>query len=336
MFHTKSSRRCCILAALFWAAGAAVLLAIPASRTLAFQSALPRDSAYLVHLDQVALPIGLRPHAPGPSGPAAALETLLPRFIPESIDRTRWAFALWFGEKIDQEAALDHGFHRDPALAWKLRRIIRRLKQVSLRPRMPVQFRILDTDDPEVIAETSSSTIYFGKAYLNLPPSEDELMFVAAHEIAHVEMDHTFLKAANMTDLQLRDLLHSVKNRIATSILQLDVHALEDNARKTRNEIERARYSRAREREADLWGARIALAAGASPEGIKGTLDYFQIRRERIEIRRGRISPDDTLDTRTLTHPLPLSRLRYLEQALGPEFWKKGPPSIRKIERTRP
>ncbi len=248
---------------------------------------------------------------------------VLPHFILDGIRRARWAFSLWLGEQIDQEQERTHGFHRDPARKRRLRRVIHRLKQTSLRPREPVQFRILDTDDPETIAEASSSTIYFGKAYLKLPPSEDELMFVTAHEIAHIELSHTFLKAANETGLQFRDFLHSFKNRIATSILNLDDPDAEENFRKTMNEIERGRYSRAREREADLWGARIALSAGASPKGIKETLDRFQASRKRHRLLRGRIQPDNSLDTWTLTHPTPSARLKYLERALGLKFWEK-------------
>jgi predicted Zn-dependent protease len=149
-------------------------------------------------------------------------------------------------------------------------------------------------------------------------------MFVAAHEIAHVEMNHTFIKAANVTELRIRELLHSIQNRITSSLLNLDGQAPEENFRETQNKIDQGRYSQTREREADLWGARIALAAGASPQGIKDTLDRFQASRERFyNMFQGRSSADNTLDTRTLTHPLPLTRLEYLEQALGPKFWEK-------------
>jgi predicted Zn-dependent protease len=325
MFHRKVSRRVCILVALFWAAGVAVPLIFQAGGGIALlPGEIPPDSGYLVHLARRPLPSAIPHPASARSGLAKSLGANLPRFIPESIVSARWAFSLWLGEKIDVEEEKTHGFHNDPALKQKLHRIISRLKQVSLRPGDPVQFRILNTSDPEVIAEASSSTIYFGKAYLNLPPSEDELMFVAAHEIAHVEMNHTFSKAANVTGVRIQELLHSIQNRIASSLLNLDAQAPGESFRKTQNKIDRGRYSQAREHEADLWGARIALAAGASPQGIKDTLDRFQASRERFNyMYQSRTPTDDTLDTRTLTHPLPLTRLEYLEQALGPKFWDK-------------
>ncbi len=325
MFHIKVSRRFCILAALFWVAVAAVPLVFQAGDGIALlPGELPPDSGYLVHLDRGPLPGGLPYPAPARLSPTESLGDNLPGFIPESIGRARWAFSLWLGEKIDREEENTYGFYNGPALKQKLHRVISRLKQVSLRPRDPGQFRILNTGDPEIIAEASSSTIYFGKAYLDLPPSEDELMFVAAHEIAHVEMNHTFSKAANVTGVRIRELLHTIKNRITSSLLSLDSREPGESFRETQNKIDWGLYSQAREREADLWGARIALAAGASPQGIKDTLDRFQASRERFKFMfQGRSSADNTIDTQTLTHPLPLTRLEYLEQALGPRFWDK-------------
>lgn len=313
-------------------AAAATPLVISAAR----DAILPPDGSpqkyeYLVHLDQASLsnnsprwsnvsPGTTMTPEPGKLG------TFLPQFIPDGINRARWAFSLWLGEKIDQEEERTYGFHHDPALMRKLRQIITRLKQVSLRPQDPILFRILDTDDLEEIAEASSSTIYFGKAYLNLPPSEDELMFVTAHEMAHIELNHSFLKAANETNLKFRSILHSIKNRIASSIFLMNGPDPGENERKIRNEIERGRYSQAREREADLWGAKFAVAAGASPAGIKETLDRFQVSREQLQMIPAHAPAEGNLDTRRLTHPLPPSRLKFLEEALGPKFWEKGLP----------
>lgn len=290
------------------------------------------ETGHLIRLDQAPDQVSWPRPTGDPPGAAAKLigpflSNGLPRVIADTVQSARWRFSLWLGERIDREEARRHGFFHDPVLVRRPERILMRLKRHSLRPGDPILFRILDTDDPEQIARASSSTIYFGKAYLELAPSDDELMFVAAHELAHVEMGHTFSKAADETSFKFRRLLHSIQVHVASSILQSDRSAQKDHFgweptnRQRKEELKKKEDARSRERKADLWGARIALAAGAAPRGIKETLDRFQVSRERRYKSWGIPMQEAELDTRELTHPLPLTRLRYLEQVFGPEFW---------------
>jgi predicted Zn-dependent protease len=84
-----------------------------------------------------------------------------------------------------------------------------------------------------------------------------------------------------------------------------------------------AQYFRDQEAQADLFGAQQALAAGASPRGIKDTFTHLF-----FADLKSRLSPDasdhDPHYVKALeTHARPNDRLKALEEALGEKFWER-------------
>lgn len=224
---------------------------------------------------------------------------------------------------LDEIAEKRYNFYTDPALERRLRGIVARLKRFSLKPEDRILIRILNTADPdEEIAMASATTIYFGKAYLESGPSEDELAFIAAHEMSHAELDHMLLKLAYVTELRFKEFLLGKKEAVLPPRMNPKDPRVKRAIKRVLKEITRGQYSKERELEADLLGAKVAIAAGAHPRGIRQTMDRIDGHLRRLNLDRGRTAADQRLDDLRSTHPLPSKRLKVLERHLGPRFWE--------------
>ncbi|MEE9276188.1 MAG: hypothetical protein V3V62_12855 [bacterium] len=218
------------------------------------------------------------------------------RFIIEALKILRKGF----GALLDREAGAllreEIGFHREPALEKRLVRIVERLKRHSILPNDTLRVRILNSDGvaitaaaPAATAAATAGAIYFVKGHLAEEPSGDELMFTAARAISHSDLGHPALAIASRLGLTFAEVRFPTKAGVREPKLRA---ALREVAR----EVARGRYAPARMREADLMGARMALAAGASPRGIRETF---------ARARSRGFYPDAA------------ERLRALEKALG-------------------
>ncbi len=229
--------------------------------------------------------------------------------------RLRDAFGGQISAEADAELESRYGFLKDPALEKRLTSIIDRLKRVSLRPTDPLKVRILNTDRITTIAAASATTVYFDKAYLDRHPSDDELMFVTGHELAHSELDHSVqFVVKDKLQLKLEDLegldRFNARDPRAFAAIREAAHA-----------VVMGEYSREQELQADLLGAQVALNGGGSAKGIKKTLDWLK---QREQIREAHLDPaQKKLESITADHPTAQERLGWLEKALGEKFWEK-------------
>jgi Peptidase family M48 len=231
--------------------------------------------------------------------------------------------------QLDEVWGTQYGYVDDPATEARLKGILAHLQARSSRNDLPLAVRIVK-GCPGVGAAASSMTIYFEQCELKKTLSDDELTFIAAHELAHVQLSHS-----NQYQIQ-----EKVERKL--SPVDLDQLVPQDarvaHATKMPDKVGQAwmsRFNKTQELEADLLGAQMAMAAGVSPLGIQET--FTRIARERDEDERIRLAAmtgkqravDATntvrreLDRLTDTHPEPEERLKALENALGEKFWER-------------
>ena len=223
----------------------------------------------------------------------------------------------WHADGENESRYLDgllgeaYGFVTDPALSQRLNTLVKRLQTFSTRPDVPVQVRVLAQESGHG-AFATATTIYFDKSYLDKNPSEFELLFVAAHELAHVQLGHfseTILGRERDTQR-----LHKELGREGADALGWRA---EDALLKMRTGL----WEQRQEEAADLLGAQQALEAGASPNGIHEAMLRME---EDEKAWRKKVAPDIQRYQDSLRdHAKPFDRLKSLETALGEKFWEQ-------------
>lgn len=237
----------------------------------------------------------------------------------------RQAYGAKIGAIVDEMMEEKYGFYHNPALEKRLIALVARLKKFSLRPGESLRVRILNTSRVTTYAAASPTTIYFDKAYLDLKPSADELVFITSHELAHAELDHGVQGVPFITALTVKDAIagkvQRVLDRFKGARSGTNQQRNREAIRKAGQKVAWGQYTQEQERQADLLGAKIALSSGASPQGIKSAFDRMGAR---VARRPSRLRPpEQKLRALTSSHPTPASRLKNLERILGPRFWEK-------------
>lgn len=178
----------------------------------------------------------------------------------------------------DGSIGKDYGFVNDPARQAALDRLVERLRQVSPYPDQEIQIRIVDLPkDSKVEAGVEGNVsaignrIYVGRKYLERtpPPTRDEMLFVLGHEIGHLQREHAHQGMGAKLRQELKETLTRTQDDLdldetgLTPLQRKRVMAAAENARW------KAEFTRPQESEADRYGASLALAAGAKPEGMR-------------------------------------------------------------------
>ncbi|MCX5721636.1 MAG: M48 family metalloprotease [Nitrospirae bacterium] len=149
-------------------------------------------------------------------------------------------------------------------------------------------------------ASATATAIYFDKAYLDLMPSESELLFVAGHELAHVQLGH-FSEAIIGRERDTQRIRKDLGPG-GTAILGL----------RTQEVLLKMRTGPWEQRQEE---------AGAAPKGIQEAMlrmnedEKTGVKKVPPDIQRYRDSLRD--------HAKPLDRLKALETALGSKFWER-------------
>jgi predicted Zn-dependent protease len=214
---------------------------------------------------------------------------------------------------LDGILSHEFGFITDAAEVRRLESLVTRLQMLSPRPDVPIAVRIVDdTGHPPNIAAATSTTIYFWKSYLDRHPSDSELLFIAGHELAHVQLGH-YAETLIGKETDRQRLLKDLGAEAAQSIGWRTEEIL--------HKLRTAPWERQQEEAADLLGTQQALEAGALPQGIHEALS----RMHQDEQLRARPLPPDIQGYRDSLrdHPKPLDRLKALEQAFGEKFWEQ-------------
>lgn len=205
----------------------------------------------------------------------------------------------------------EYGFVTDPALMQRLNALVNRLQMLSSRPDVPIQVRVLARESG-MGASATATTIYFDKTYLDRNPSESELLFVAGHELAHVQLGHF---SETMIG-QERD-----AQRLRKDLAPEGAAAIGWRAEKALLKMRTGPWEQRQEEAADLLGAQQALEAGASPKGIQEAMLRMD---EEEKTWTKKVAPDIQRYRDSLRdHAKPLDRLKTLEVGFGEKFWER-------------
>jgi hypothetical protein len=204
-----------------------------------------------------------------------------------------------------------YGFVTDPALTQRLNTLVNRLQVLSSRPEVPMQVRVMAEESGHGAFATATG-IYFDKTFLDQNPSESELLFVAGHELAHVQLGHfseTIIGREQDTQ------------RLRKDLGQEGAGALGWRAKDALLKMRTGPWEQRQEEAADLLGAQQALEAGASPKGIQEAMLRME---EDEKAWRKKVAPDIQRYQDSLRdHAKPLDRLKTIETVFGEKFWEQ-------------
>ncbi len=184
----------------------------------------------------------------------------------------------------------------DPALQTRIEAMVRTIAAASDRPDVVFNVTILDT--PEInAAALPGGFLLINKGLIDSMP-EDQLAFVLAHEVSHVQLRH-FATTLNMNRalevMNVADTAKSGEDRAAAT------SAYEEMAKMAHS------YARDLEMEADLYGMLYALRAGWP---VKSGIAAMATMRELVgEIPKSEAEHSD--------HPTFSDRIDQLNKGLG-------------------
>ncbi len=169
---------------------------------------------------------------------------------------------------------------------WDVDKIFKKLLQHATRKGIKYSYKIVTDKEINAFA-IAGGKIYLNTGMLNFVKTEDELAFVIAHEIAHIEKKHCI-------------------NKIKLTYLagQFDVNlAMLVDALKSVYDIPFSKYD---EYEADEVGVALAKKAGY---GKFGAIAFFKRLAEHFKE-----SNRDPVNDFVASHPLSLERAKRIEQ----------------------
>lgn len=176
--------------------------------------------------------------------------------------------------------------------------------------RLPYQFHLLPNRAMINAFSLPGGQVFVGEGVLDLMGSEDELAFLLAHEVEHV--DHYHCAERVQVEAQLRHLQLDVVG----ALVQIPFQVWE------------AGYNKDEELEADREGMRLAVLANYSPFGAVSLFETFgKLHREYIIHAE---SPEQELSELAVqglegyfrSHPLPSERLAQANAIIAQEHWQ--------------
>lgn len=208
------------------------------------------------------------------------------------------------GRDAARELEAEVGVVRDPARTARVAALGGRLAARSTRPELPWTFKVLDTGEVNAVS-LPGGFIYVTRGLLGFVTSDDELAFVLAHEVAHVDRRHH-------VQLLERHFLFSI---VITMLFGGDPTAA-SVANFVRFLLQRG-FSREAEFEADRVGLGLVQRAGFAPPAALRFL-------ERLRAAEGRDPSQFEVFFRT--HPAladRIQRVRTQLRTMGYQAWTR-------------
>lgn len=194
------------------------------------------------------------------------------------------------GQSVAQQIEFRYHLLEDTGLQQRIDALGQRLAAVSDRPELTYSFKVLDVDEVNAMA-VPGGFIYVNRSLIELMPSDDELAGIIGHELGHVVFRHSVSQLEKTMGMQALLL-----GLFGSDGLMLQMAAVEALA---------AGYSRDDEREADVYGYRLAVRAGYNPYGMLVGLNKLN-----------RLHPERENDLFS-DHPETQERIRRMEKLLA-------------------
>ena len=199
---------------------------------------------------------------------------------------------------------------KDDELQRYVNRIGRWIAVQSERADLPWHFGVIESADVNAFAAPGGYILITRGLYASLS-DETELAGVLGHEIAHVVARH-HIELMRKTAL-VQEGREVVEKRVKGDKEELLRRLVGNGA-----EIFARRLDQNAEFEADRKGVVLATRAGYGPYGLPAVLQKI-----------GSVAKnDDRVQLLFKTHPLPDERLRRLDGAMGPDFYKYDRPGV--------
>ncbi|MDR2078356.1 MAG: M48 family metalloprotease [Treponema sp.] len=196
---------------------------------------------------------------------------------------------------------------QSPAMTEYLNMIVNALAINSLRPELYNGYHVAILDSPEINAfATSGGHIFITRGLLNCTNSEDTLASVLAHEVAHIQLQHSIkaIKTSRIT----RALFASASSVVGAATQGTSLEELTDIFDESVEEIVIAMvnngYSQTQEFNADEIALSLLAAAGYEPSGL---IDMLRILEKNQPNHPGGFNS---------THPSPEARIRRADNRL--------------------
>jgi Zn-dependent protease with chaperone function len=255
---------------------------------------------------------------PDPTNPALVLERERKAVEPTMAQRVAHAANRFFAEPyiIEAEAYFARNFQpaNDPALEARLGRLLQRVRALSPYPTEPESIRLLGSPlnpgEPQRGVFSTAKTVFVEQQFLRDHPnlSDNELIVILSHEVAHVQRDHYALAARAETferERQARD------PNAPTARDPAIAEWIREDARKARLQD----FEQAQELEADRLGAYMALQAGAPPSAIREVYRIMAIDEATMQRQMSKAAAEQLRITRD--HPTATDRYEALRQIYG-------------------
>jgi predicted Zn-dependent protease len=194
----------------------------------------------------------------------------------------------------------------NPALTAYVNRICRAITINSPRPDIYIGYHVAILDSNEVNAfATSGGHIFLTRGLISAAKSEDALAGVIAHEIAHIQLQHS-IKAIKTS--RITQALIITGTSAAGAATGMNVNELTDVFNETVGEIVTTMvnngYSQSQEYDADNTALSLLASAGYSPSGL---MDMLRELNSMQSSRPGGFNK---------THPTPVQRLANAEKSI--------------------
>jgi hypothetical protein len=154
----------------------------------------------------------------------------------------------------------------DPQIVGYVERLMKKIAQASDVPNMPVNLRVVHTNDVNAFV-TAGGHVYVFTGLIKAAENESQLVGVLAHEGSHAVARHVTEGATRSTKAQTGASIGSAALGALLGLKGNNQALLEQGANQAAGVIT-MRYDRRAETEADLLGAQYLWNAGWDPEGI--------------------------------------------------------------------
>ncbi|HET9237433.1 MAG TPA: M48 family metallopeptidase [Oligoflexus sp.] len=226
-----------------------------------------------------------------------ALDALVSRIPPD--------MEVGLGEKVLPTVLPPEAILKDPVLQSRLEGLLKPLIDRNGIHQPPIKIYISRDDELNAFA-LPGGILIFNRGMLLAAGSAEEILGVAAHELAHVTEKHV-----------LKSMIQSLSLAAIVSFFLGDVSELGAYILQQSQMLLQNGFTRSQEGEADRIGFDYLIAAGIHPKGMS---QFFQ----RLEKRKSE-GADSPAETRKLervsvflsTHPLTAERIRMVEQRIA-------------------
>ena len=163
---------------------------------------------------------------------------------------------------------------------------------------------VLDTDDINAMA-TPGGHIFVTKGLIDLTNSEDELAAVIAHEVAHIQKQHSVkaIKTSRFTKFGLDATSSALAVATNGEVAEI-TGAFEDSVKDVFNSLVDSGYSKDQEYEADAYALQLLQQAGYNPFGLQEMINSLDK------------NTDNSQKGFYKTHPSPKSRSTKLQKEI--------------------